>query len=86
MISFKNPYISKKDRNVIHRAENVIENLRESEYEAWRFYKKAIDKSNADMSHATVEKARAAWQSLYMLAKQCGIATQVEITERTQLN
>jgi len=77
---------SREDRNAIRRAQSVIENLREFEYEAWKFYKKTIDENKADMSHAAVEKSRAAWQSLYMLAKDCGIATQVEITERTQLN
>ena len=80
MISFM------EDRNAIRRAENVIENLRESEYEAWKFYKKAIDKNDGDMSHINVKTARSAWQSLYILAKDCGIATHVEIIERTQLN
>ena len=74
-------FLSKRNRSAVNRAENVIENLREAEYEAWKFYKKMLD-NGQKYDYEDVKVARSAWQSLYVLAKECGISTHVEIIDQ----
>jgi len=78
-------FLFKRNRNTDNRVENVIENLREAEYKAWKFYKKMLD-NGQKYDYKDVKVARSAWESLYVLAKECGISTHVEIISRTGLN